>query len=168
MDLLVYFIIILEHCTKSTSYHHNSSHTPHHSTSTTSLTSITYPKTDSRISTTTGHETSGSIKATSGQLTAIDRLGTISAPRSGSSVSSRGGGSSTISSATTTSPISSSAALGDKDDKRRPRRQRTQFTSQQLQELEATFARNRYPDLATREEISAWTNIAEPRVRVSW
>ena len=63
---------------------------------------------------------------------------------------------------------------GDDDDgkggssgSKRNRRQRTHFTSQQLQELEALFARNRYPDMGTREEISMWTNIAEPRVRVS-
>ncbi|CAH8468608.1 unnamed protein product [Dicrocoelium dendriticum] len=49
---------------------------------------------------------------------------------------------------------------------KRQRRQRTHFTSQQLQELEATFARNRYPDMNLREEIASWTELSETRVRV--
>ena len=53
------------------------------------------------------------------------------------------------------------------DGKAQPRRQRTHFTSQQLQELESAFQRNRYPDMAVREEISAWINLGEPKVRVS-
>ncbi|KHJ79511.1 homeobox domain protein [Oesophagostomum dentatum] len=48
----------------------------------------------------------------------------------------------------------------------KPRRQRTHFTSHQLTELENWFARNRYPDMATREEIAIWISLTEPRVRI--
>ena len=49
---------------------------------------------------------------------------------------------------------------------KRTRRQRTHFTSQQLQELESLFQRNRYPDMSVREEIAMWTSLTEPRIRV--
>ena len=48
----------------------------------------------------------------------------------------------------------------------RLRRQRTHFTVNQLQKLEACFARNRYPDMAMREDIAQWTALTESRVRV--
>ena len=50
--------------------------------------------------------------------------------------------------------------------KRRTRRQRTHFTSAQLQELESVFSQNKYPDQHTRDEIARYTSLNEPRIRV--
>ena len=62
--------------------------------------------------------------------------------------------------------LSGSCGTGAGGSGGRQRRQRTHFTSQQLQDLEATFQRNRYPDMTAREEIASWTNLTEIRVRV--
>uniref|UniRef100_A0A8C9KK16 Homeobox protein n=1 Tax=Panthera tigris altaica TaxID=74533 RepID=A0A8C9KK16_PANTA len=62
------------------------------------------------------------------------------------------------------------AGCGGAEDPAKKKKQRregpTPSKSQQLQELEATFQRNRYPDMSMREEIAVWTNLTEPRVRV--
>ena len=63
-------------------------------------------------------------------------------------------------------------ANGDDDESKngagkRNRRQRTHFTSQQLQELESLFQRNRYPDMGMREEIAMYTSLTEQKIRAS-
>lgn len=68
----------------------------------------------------------------------------------------------------TTSATNSNGAFATatEEQKCKPRRQRTHFSSQQLTELELQFNRNRYPDMSTREEIAAYTQLTEPKVRV--
>lgn len=67
----------------------------------------------------------------------------------------------------TTNTNTSTASRRIMHGNKRSRRQRTHFTSQQLHELETTFMRNRYPDMNMREELAAWTDLTEGRVRVS-
>uniref|UniRef100_A0A1I8HR37 Homeobox domain-containing protein n=1 Tax=Macrostomum lignano TaxID=282301 RepID=A0A1I8HR37_9PLAT len=64
--------------------------------------------------------------------------------------------------------VEQSAVIADKEEqqRRKPRRQRTHFSSRQLQSLESAFARNRYPDMATRESMAAWIGLTELRIRI--
>ena len=113
-------------------------------------------------STPTLHSASGSVGSSS-------CLPNLSTNGGGSTAGSTGGGTSDLTGNGNGSEdeiLLEEEQCKQNNGKRRTRRQRTHFTSQQLNELEHYFTCNRYPDMGTREEIASYTNLSEPRIRV--
>lgn len=62
---------------------------------------------------------------------------------------------------------SSSLAESDTSDKSGSKRHRTRFTPHQLSTMESAFAKEKYPDMKARQDLSEKLGLSEVQVQVS-